>query len=318
MNWSDTFRNRHYAPGYVYIAGSLEHRVLKIGTTVNIGAQEKRLRRTKYGSIGDWRLLYFVKVSEGGRIEHDARRILRRHQVLRMYDKEGHRQKAREMVGCRFGLALEAVESLLAESERDLAIRYPRSSAYEFGWSPPEPDPPPPAPLPTPAGLPPTIRLFRDIDQLDLSVLAYNFLKDAGIRYLGDLVRRSERELMWTPGLTRKALVEIKELLSGMGLSLGQAPSGWPPADLDARAIEAAQFLTLVDELDLTVRSSNCLKNSEIVYVGQLVQRTEADLIATPNFGRKSVNEVRDILAQMGLHLGTDLSRWPSGPLSAE
>jgi hypothetical protein len=96
MNWSDTFRHRHYGPGYVYIAGSLAHTVLKIGTTINIGAQEKRLRRTKYGNIGDWRLLYYVRVSEGGRVEHAARRALRRYQDLRMYDKEGHWQKARD------------------------------------------------------------------------------------------------------------------------------------------------------------------------------------------------------------------------------
>jgi hypothetical protein len=64
MDWSDTFRDRFYGPGYVYIAGSLSHRVLKIGTTVNIRQQERRLRRTAYGSIDDWVLLYYVWVSE--------------------------------------------------------------------------------------------------------------------------------------------------------------------------------------------------------------------------------------------------------------
>lgn len=106
MDWSDTFRERYYSPGYVYIAGSLSHRVLKIGTTVNIRNQERRLQRTEYGSIGDWALLYYVWVSEGGRIEHDARRLLVRYRQLRMYDKEGHRQKGREIVNCRFGIAV--------------------------------------------------------------------------------------------------------------------------------------------------------------------------------------------------------------------
>jgi hypothetical protein len=101
---SDTFRERYYGPGYVYIAGSLSHRVLKIGTTVNIRNQEKRLQRTKYGNIDNWVILYYVWVSEGGKIEHDARRILRRYRELRMYDKEGHRQKGREIVNCRFGI----------------------------------------------------------------------------------------------------------------------------------------------------------------------------------------------------------------------
>ena len=117
MDWSDTFRDRFYDPGYVYIAGSLSHRVLKIGTTVNIRQQEKRLRRTAYGSIEDWVLLYYVWVSEGGRIEHDARRILKRYRQLRMYDKEGHRQKGREIVNCRFGIALEALTGLLDEAQ---------------------------------------------------------------------------------------------------------------------------------------------------------------------------------------------------------
>jgi hypothetical protein len=118
MDRSDTFRDRYYAPGYVYIAGSLSHRVLKIGATVNIRNQERRLQRTKYGSIGDWVLFYYVWVDEGGKVEHDARRFLLRYRELRMYDKEGHRQKGREIVNCRFGIAHEALEGLLNEAQR--------------------------------------------------------------------------------------------------------------------------------------------------------------------------------------------------------
>ena len=66
MSWQDTHRVRYYEPGYVYIAGSLSVRVLKIGTTVNISSQEKRLRRDRYGSIDDWVLLYHVWVDERG------------------------------------------------------------------------------------------------------------------------------------------------------------------------------------------------------------------------------------------------------------
>ncbi|MGY3396472.1 hypothetical protein ACVWW6_009063 [Bradyrhizobium sp. USDA 3311] len=143
MDWSDNFRDRFYSPGYVYIAGSLSHRVLKIGTTINIGQQEKRLRRTRYGSIGDWVLLYYVWVSEGGRIEHDTRRRLKRYRLLRMYDKEGHRQKGREIVNCRFGVALEALTGLLDDTQQSEATRSWRASEYEFGWTPPAPDPSP-------------------------------------------------------------------------------------------------------------------------------------------------------------------------------
>lgn len=68
---------------------------------MNVRQQEKRLRRTAYGSIDDWVLLYYVQVDEAGRIEHDARRRLVRFRELRMYGKEGHRQKGREIVNCR-------------------------------------------------------------------------------------------------------------------------------------------------------------------------------------------------------------------------
>jgi DNA-directed RNA polymerase subunit alpha len=70
-------------------------------------------------------------------------------------------------------------------------------------------------------------------------------------------------------------------------------------------------FLKKVDELELSVRSANCLKNDNIVYIGDLVQKTEAEMLRTPNFGRKSLNEIKEVLAQMGLHLGMVVPGWP-------
>ena len=70
-------------------------------------------------------------------------------------------------------------------------------------------------------------------------------------------------------------------------------------------------LLRKVDELELSVRSANCLKNDNIIYIGDLVQKTEADMLRTPNFGRKSLNEIKEVLAQMGLHLGMDIPNWP-------
>jgi DNA-directed RNA polymerase subunit alpha len=66
-----------------------------------------------------------------------------------------------------------------------------------------------------------------------------------------------------------------------------------------------------VDELELSVRSANCLKNENIVYIGDLVQKTESEMLKTPNFGRKSLNEIKDVLGQMGLGLGMRLENWP-------
>ena len=70
-------------------------------------------------------------------------------------------------------------------------------------------------------------------------------------------------------------------------------------------------LLKKVDELELSVRSANCLKNDNIVYIGDLVQKTEAEMLRTPNFGRKSLNEIKEVLTTMGLHLGMDLPDWP-------
>ncbi len=70
-------------------------------------------------------------------------------------------------------------------------------------------------------------------------------------------------------------------------------------------------LLKKVDELELSVRSANCLKNDNIVYIGDLVQKSEPEMLRTPNFGRKSLNEIKEVLAAMGLRLGMDIPGWP-------
>ncbi len=70
-------------------------------------------------------------------------------------------------------------------------------------------------------------------------------------------------------------------------------------------------MLRKVDELELSVRSANCLKNDNIIYIGDLVLKSEAEMLRTPNFGRKSLNEIKEVLSQMGLHLGMDIPNWP-------
>jgi DNA-directed RNA polymerase subunit alpha len=70
-------------------------------------------------------------------------------------------------------------------------------------------------------------------------------------------------------------------------------------------------LLKKVDELELSVRSANCLKNDNIVYIGDLIQKSESEMLRTPNFGRKSLNEIKEVLAGMGLHLGMTVENWP-------
>jgi DNA-directed RNA polymerase subunit alpha len=73
-----------------------------------------------------------------------------------------------------------------------------------------------------------------------------------------------------------------------------------------------------VDELELSVRSANCLKHANIKYIGDLVQKTEAEILATKNFGRKSLNEIKEILTDMGLSLGMKIDNWPPRRLEDE
>ena len=72
-----------------------------------------------------------------------------------------------------------------------------------------------------------------------------------------------------------------------------------------------AALLKKVDELELSVRSANCLQNANISLIGELVQKTEADMLKTKNFGRKSLKEIKEILANMGLSLGMKIDNWP-------
>jgi DNA-directed RNA polymerase subunit alpha len=86
-------------------------------------------------------------------------------------------------------------------------------------------------------------------------------------------------------------------------------------ASFETPTPRAAQFdpilLRPVDELELTVRSANCLKAENIYYIGDLIQRTETELLKTPNLGRKSLNEIKEVLASRGLTLGARLENWP-------
>jgi len=100
------------------------------------------------------------------------------------------------------------------------------------------------------------------------------------------------------------------------GMTMTSAPSGGMAAvsqsDADHDANQLNRYLLKkVDELELSVRSANCLKNDNIIYIGDLVQKTEAEMLRTPNFGRKSLNEIKEVLSSMGLRLGMDIPGWP-------
>ena len=85
-------------------------------------------------------------------------------------------------------------------------------------------------------------------------------------------------------------------------------------AEVEEEAVDP-MLLRPVDDLELTVRSANCLKAENIYYIGDLVQRTEVELLKTPNLGKKSLTEIKDVLASRGLHLGMRLDTWPPASL---
>jgi DNA-directed RNA polymerase subunit alpha len=110
----------------------------------------------------------------------------------------------------------------------------------------------------------------------------------------------------------RKILVEqlaVFAQLEGVELSAFDAPAQRSSQQFDPI------LLRPVDELELTVRSANCLKAENIYYIGDLIQRTENELLKTPNLGRKSLNEIKEVLASRGLTLGMKLENWPPAGL---
>ena len=107
------------------------------------------------------------------------------------------------------------------------------------------------------------------------------------------------------------AKILVDQLAVFAGLVEHEGAGGFPPAERGTTATHDPILLRPVDELELTVRSANCLKAENIYYIGDLIQRTETELLKTPNLGRKSLNEIKEVLASRGLTLGARLENWP-------
>ncbi|MBI3368299.1 MAG: DNA-directed RNA polymerase subunit alpha [Burkholderiales bacterium] len=108
------------------------------------------------------------------------------------------------------------------------------------------------------------------------------------------------------------AKILVDQLVVFTGLEGTDMPSfGDPREQQRGKEVFDPILLRPVDELELTVRSANCLKAENIYYIGDLIQRTETELLKTPNLGRKSLNEIKEVLASRGLTLGARLENWP-------
>ncbi len=191
--------------------------------------------------------------------------------------------------------------------------------------------------------LPFSPHLLIKIASLDLSVRTANCMQRENIIYIGDLVQLSESQVLAFKNFGRKSFYELKEMLNSFDLRFGMQIPGWPPSDIEEliRAVNRGEYdpnqptepledhtevlsdeeaaekyskmglLKKVELLGLTVRSSNCLQNLGIFYIGDLVLKSEGELLRTPNFGRKSLTELRASLDKLGLQFGMRLSNWP-------
>ena len=172
-----------------------------------------------------------------------------------------------------------------------------------------------------------TILMFP-IEVLNFSISSQDAFKSNNINYLVELAVRTEAELLGLPGFESQNLIEVKKVLSKMGLLLGmnvdwllnQAEVAKPVKSLSSGespvttiSIESHPILALpIHSLELSILSLNALKYENIKHLGELVQKTEAESLKMRNFGRKSLNEIKDILSGLGLQLRMTVVDWPS------
>ncbi len=165
----------------------------------------------------------------------------------------------------------------------------------------------------TPVGMIPIDSLFSPIRKVNYQVT------NARVGQQTDYDRLSLE--VWTNGAVRPedaVAFAAKILKEQLSIFINFEEGAEPSHDAHVSEEQAKlneNLLQSVDELELSVRSANCLQNANIRYIGELVQRTESEMLKTKNFGRKSLKEIKEILAEMGLSLGMKLEGWPGdGP----
>lgn len=128
------YLRRHSTPGYVYVAGSLSGRVIKIGTAKDIPQRANKLRAEQYAGFGDWRILFSIRVSEAGKVEHDASARVPGRRNFRSYFKDGVEQTAIEVLQCSFSAAVKAVKESLGPTDNAEPWKAHWTYLYEFDY----------------------------------------------------------------------------------------------------------------------------------------------------------------------------------------
>lgn len=127
------YQDRHHSPGYVYIAGSLSAKLLKIGIAVDVEQRKRNLRHQAYGGIYDWEMLFYAKVENRGKVEREALRLLQKFSITRAYEKDGSLQEASELLHTSFPKAIKAVADAIGDSKREDLWKSLRWADYD--WS---------------------------------------------------------------------------------------------------------------------------------------------------------------------------------------
>ena len=152
------------------------------------------------------------------------------------------------------------------------------------------------------------------LSDIDLTVRTSNCLYRMGLTTLGELARLSDTELLMQQNFGRKSLNEVKALLSSTESVTPREECTDEDDAMDFLTIEeplSSTLLRRVETLELTTRASNALEDQEITTVGELVQLTESELRRTRNVGRLTINNLKTVLAQLGLSLGVTIKNWP-------
>ncbi len=217
--------------------------------------------------------------------------------------KGGGEVVAGDFIAPEGGVEVLNPEHHIATLSKDGQIRIEAEVKWGKGYVPSEANKDPNAPVDTIA----IDALFSPIEKVSFNV------SQARVGQQTDYDKLTME--IWTDGSVapEDALAYAAKILKEqLNIFINFDESGEPEEDEDKDGIEALRrwLDRRIDELDFSVRSANCLKNANIHYIGELVQKTDQEMLKTKNFGRKSLKEIKDILAKMGLELGMKLEGW--------
>jgi len=226
-------------------------------------------------------------------------------------DKQGEGEVTAGDIQCPTGVSVLRPEQHVATISKGGRLRMEMTSAMGRGYFTADQNK---APEGQPIGVIPIDSLFSPIQKVNYRVT------NARVGHRTDYDRLSIE--VWTDGSVRPedaVAFAAKILKEQLSIFINREEIEEAAAPQQSETDKLNEYLwRSVDELELSVRSANCLQNANIHYIGDLVQRTEAEMLKTKNFGRKSLKEIKEILAQMGLALGMKIDNWQGPPPARE